>query len=198
MPPKVARCIQCGMLQTGGPPRKETDAGRSGLYPTEVYIVIAVIILRVILVWSGKPMLMSALEADLWKCFLLGYSLLEGLSVSGLLRRTTLGLCLAVAVSGLLTVAFVWFRDPAPTPDPERGVSERIVLALLVSPMILLFISAGRGSYHVRRKAEPPPGSPVPPLMRKICTRCGDPCSPFDHPWTRAGFCSRRCLDNGG
>ncbi len=198
----AALCLNCGALlpldrpPEGSPTGEGADPWRPVPLPHELRVVIGLIVLE--LLFFSWIALASTTEST---GTVLGCIIFDVALIIDLIRRTPLAWRVAVvgsvirAASGLCLLSFMSSAGQLDT-YREEGLCALVAVGVGISITVLLVVSRARGTYMIQLEGERRlPGQPA--RSRKTCSRCGDPCPDIDNTWTRAGLCSKRCMERG-
>jgi hypothetical protein len=87
-------------------------------------------------------------------------------------------------------------------PDPGLLMAGLFALACTAFPVVVLIISRGRGRYLLQLAGDARPTAAerqkALATPRRSCQTCGGRCPDVDNNWTRAGRCSKKCMENDG
>lgn len=187
-------CLYCGAAL---PPTDDAnDPWSSNPFPMELRWIIGFIVLNLLLgIYSVKP--------DTLGTFTVLVILLDLLTIVGLKRRIgwvwhlALGLWFSRLVVTIVLLDLLWTKS-----GWEADSAKALLVAsagLTAIPIILLIVCRARGAYLVVLEGEKRTGKVTQQAgearPRKRCSRCADPCPEIDNLWTRAGFCSKRCME---
>ena len=186
-PSSAALCLHCGALFPLDGPLQATpnvDPWRRTPLPGEVRFVIALIVLELFIILFNVFASPRGWTAGASFSFLLNVALLIDL-----FRRTALAWWVAVVLSGSRIVIGMYLLNM--TGSEFDGF---LLCGMGFTVIVLLVISRARGSYMLQFEGERR-DVPAPPRTRKACRQCGGPCPDIDNTFTRAGVCSKKCLE---
>ena len=204
-PARAALCLACGaLLPRDAPavPEKNADdpndPWRPSPFPPEVGVAVALIGLGIIgFIASDSSPGKGFGNWLLGGCILILFPVVDGVSIIGLVQRSVWGWWIATLI-GLFRLMLI---SAAPHPSHAESSAEELgrlaVSVTFVGPAFLLLLARVRGAYFPRMAGERKmkPAEPVAAAARQACKQCGDPCPDVQNIFTRAGVCSKKCLE---
>jgi hypothetical protein len=211
VPPGPLFCLKCGAFleESRNEAGRAKDPWQSTHFPPEVGIVIGLIVVEMITAslpsrtvttgQHGAEFLQWLTGGLVWVLFLA----VDLLTIVGLSMRLGWAWWLTVSLWSLrASVAFVILFGASiglksgTGPDVASWLGFLTFVLCTTAPVILLIIVRVRGAYLPRMAGERENEREAESRSKMACRRCGDPCPEVDNNWTRAGLCSKKCMEN--